>query len=643
MKVCLEINDQSKNQCLQKLVNFCNGRGVFANIKDVSFSFELMDGRHIYLYGDVFYHIKSSGDISLIDFESSEYLKMVFSECNIKEVISNLEGQYIGICVDTQRNLVHIFGDRYTRMECFYTNKDTNFYFSTDLEFIFKNVVPEYDQRMLAHIFSVYGYYTPKGLTIYKNVRRLRVGEIVTLSDSGINSDLIEFKPLEIEEYTDNDLEVYYRVLKESVISRANRSGQTWVSSSSGWDSSILLGLLISEFGSQNVGMLSGSMKYSERTDVINKFEIDKINKIGEYYGIKPKMVEFDLISKKAPDYWQRILPYYKSRHMYTLANYNYSKLSDRLCNVAGKGQTIFNGETSDSLHNFGFSQFMTFFHTKKSFTEYADKMNCYLYGTSFFKKVLNGTYEKDKVFEIFKKMSGGVEFAPGWNSREDIIESYLFPFLYGTPRIPFAKTYLNPVLTEKGQKAIYKFPFRDYMPDLLSKISESNIYSWLIYLYQNFHSQGSTVSTPKYAMELNGHKCRLPFYDVRLISLLSKAPERWGRGLELNNTKYPLKWVAKNKIKFPYQLLDEGPHAYLWDVIEGISLAAEVVYRSGVTEFFKNTIKSRSYKNIIEDEYFDIGYLDRLCTEYLNGKEAKGIDLTNLLSLITLTTVGWY
>ena len=134
---------------------------------------------------------------------------------------------------------------------------------------------------MLAHMFSVYGWYTPKGLTIYKNVRQMKVGEIIAVSGSGISSEMIKFKPLEIEDYSDRDLETYYKILRESVVSRANQSGKTWVSSSSGWDSSLILGLLVNEFGSRNIGMITGSMKYSEGTDVINKFEINKIKKIG--------------------------------------------------------------------------------------------------------------------------------------------------------------------------------------------------------------------------------------------------------------------------------------------------------------------------------------------------------------------------
>ncbi|MFQ5685285.1 MAG: hypothetical protein ACE5GV_01360 [Candidatus Scalindua sp.] len=636
--------NESVNPGMERLAKFTNGKNVYADLKDTRFSLEMEKGINIYLYGDIFYHIRSDGEIKLINSDSEKYLKKVFSENNLKDVISNLEGQYIGICVNELKHIVHIFSDRYARLDSFYAYKDSNFYLSSDLDAIFKNLEPEYDQKMLAHIFSVYGCYTPKGLTIYKNIKQLRVGEIITLSSSGINSEVIEFKALEIEDYTDKELEVYYEVLRAAVISRANCKGEKWVSSSSGWDSSIILGILVNEFGSKNVRMLTGIMNYSEKTEALNRFEIDKVGKIGNFYGIKPVMADLDFVNKTAPEYWEKCLPYYKSRHMYTYVTYNFTKLSDKLRDAAGgKGQVIFNGESADSFHNFGFSQFNTFFHNEKSFTEYADKMNCYLYGPSFLKNVINGSYESDKVFQIFSRMMDGVEYANLRDNKDEIVESYLFPFIYGSPRIPFAKTYKNPAFTEEGQKAIYKFPFREYMPEVLSNLSENNIYSWLIYLYHSFHAQGSTVNIHKHGMELNNHKWRSPFNDIRLINLLSKASEKWGRGLEFNNTKYPLKWVAKNKIKFPYELLDKGSHAYLWDVIEGFSLTSEIVYRSGVTGFFKDTIEKRTYKNILDDKYFNINYMDNLVLNYLNGDEASGKDFNNLVSLITLCITGWY
>lgn len=624
------------------IIKFSNGKIVYAELKDMNYSVDLGNGKHVYIYGDIFYHLRSDGEIKLIDSGSEEYLKRVFLECSLKDVIANLEGQYIGLYVDATRNLVHIFNDRYARIDSFYAYVDSKFFFSSDLDAIFRNIKPEYDQKMLAHFFSVYGWYTPKGFTIYKNVKQPLVGEIITLSGSGIHSEMTEFKPLKIEDYADKDLEVYYKILRESVIARANREGKTWVSSSSGWDSSLILGLLVDEFGKQNVGMLTGSLDFSKKTEAFNRFEISKTNKIGSYYGIRPEIVKYDFKSKTAPDYWTKVLPYYKSRHIYGYNSYNTSKMSSAL-STFGKGLVIFNGETADSFHNFGFSQFATFFHEKKFFTEYADKMNCYLYGPSFFKKVMDGSYKRDKVFQIFMKMKEGVGFNLDFEGKEDVIESYLYPFFYGSPRIPFANTYTNPALNEKGQKAIYNFLIRDYMPQLIPDFTEENMYSWLIYLYHSLHSQGATVRAKSHAMEHNNHRCRSPYFDIRLVNFLSKMPEEWGRGLEFNNTKYPLKWVAKNKIKFPYDLLDKGPHAYLWDIKEGFSLMTEITYRSGVTGMFKDVLTKKSYKDILDDEYFEMKYLDNLVLGYLNGEEVSGKDLNNLISLITLCITGWY
>jgi hypothetical protein len=612
------------------------------NFSGAAFRIKLDVSRQLYISGEVFYHIQNPRQIKLLDLNCGDYLKKIFLDHSLQEVISTLEGQYLGILVDKSKNTVTIFTDRYTRLDYFYSIKGGEFFLATDLDYIFQQVRPEYDQKMLAHLFSVYGWYTPKGKTIYKNVQRLQVGEILTISPKGIESRSIKFNPVNIEDFTDADLPVYEKLLRESVVARANRKGKTWVSSSSGWDSSILLGLLVDELGAKNVSMLTGSMKYSQATKTINLFEINKIKKIGQFYGLKPEIVDLDFKSAKAPDYWKKVLPYYRSKHMYSYVSFNFARLADKLSAVAGSGQTIFNGETSDSFHNFGFSQFVTFFHTKKSFTEYADKMNCYFYGPSFLKKALSGTYEKDKVLQIFKKMYSGLDLESSFSSRDSLIESYLFPFFYGGPRIPFAKTYLNPALTSSGQKKIYQFPFREYLPEALG-LTEKNLYSWLIHMYHSFHSQGSTVSIQKHSMEHRGHHWRSPFNDYRLIDFLSRAPEKWGRGLELNNTKYPLKWVAKNRMKFPYELLDEGPHSYLYDVIEGFSLFEEITYRSGVTLFFKETLRGKSYKTILTDECFDMRYLDGLVNGYLSGKQVKGADFNNLVSLITLCVTGWY
>lgn len=628
---------------LDEVLDLGDGRGVCANVSDAAYRLDLGGGRKVYLFGEVFYHIVSADEIKQIDSRSGEYLAKVFSENKLQEVVGRLEGQYIGLLVDSSDRSVRFFSDLYAREDSFYACGDADFFLATDMGFIFDHLDAEYDQAMLCQMFSTYGWYAPKGFTIYANVKQLRVGEVLRLSATGLESEVMEFQPIEIEDYTDDHLETYYKLLRESVLARAAGVAEVWVSSSSGWDSSTILGLLVNELGPDMISTITGNLKYSEASETINKFEINKIKRIADFYGIKPRIVDLDFKSPKAAEHWAAALPHYKSRHMYSYVTYNFTKLSDSLRKACGEGAVVFNGETSDSFHNFGFSQFTTFFHTKKCFTEYADKMNCYLYGPSFLKKVLDGSYEKDRVYQIFRKMMPNVEFSFGDGSRESTIERFLFPFFYGSPRIPFAVTSTNPALTEKGRRSAFDFPFRQYMPEVLTGLNEANIYSWLIYLYLNFHSQGSTVGVHKHSMALNGHRWRSPFNDYRIIDFLSRAPEKWGRGLELNNTKYPLKWVARNKIRFPYELLDESPHAYLWDVMEGFSLMAEITYRSGVVDFFKDSLAAGAYKNIMSEEYFNLKYLNGLVDDYLNGREAKGRDFSNLVSLITLAVTGWY
>lgn len=620
-----------------------NGKAACISASGIMTDFKLSDGSEIFLYGDIFYYIKAGGKITLTSAKDRSFLKIIFSRNRIEDIIEHLEGQYIGFHFDIKTKAVRVFSDRYARRDCFYAVDAGSIYISTSLEYIFRSVKPVYDGRMLAHMFSVYGWYAPKGFTIYKNVRRLRVGEILRLCGGGISSKILSFKPWEIARYDDGSLQEYYSILREAVVSRAESKGKTWVSSSSGWDSSVILGILVNEFGAKNAGMISGSMKYSRATKVINDFEINKIKRIGAYYGIKPVTVDFNFKDKSAAGYWLKVLPYYRDKHTYAWVSYNFSRLSESLLNLSGGSQTILNGELSDSLHNFGFSQFATFFHTNKAFTEYADKMNCYLYGPSFFRKVRDGSYRNDRVWRIFRAMAPSVDFDDDFKSRADLLNGYLFPLFYGSPRIPFARTYDNPALSGRGKKAVYEFPFKTYMPEALAGISEENMYSWIIYLYHSLHSQGSTVNIHKCALERHGHRPRSPFNDYRMIKFLSRAPETWGRGLDINNTKYPLKWVARNKIRFPYQLLEKGPHSYLYDVIEGFSLAAEVTYRSGVTDLFKESLSMRPYRSILDNGYFDIGYLDRLVSAYLAGKQALPKDFNNLFSLITLCLTGWY
>lgn len=597
----------------------------------------------VYLFGDVFYWL-GEGKPKGVSTEHSALLKTIFQKNSLKDIVQRLEGEYIGFYVNTKTPQVSVFADRYNRLDLFYATEGNTLVASNHLNIIFQHVRPQYDQAMLAHMVSVFGWYAPKGFTLYRNVQRLKVGELLALTAKGMKSEQIPFKPAQTEDYGTPDLEKYYAALSHSIASRVGDSrDKIWVSSSSGWDSSIILALLVKMYGAKRIGMMTGSMQYSKTTGLINRFEINKIKKIGEFYGIKPQTVPLDFKNKSAVNYWKSIAPKLKDTHMYSISGFNFCRISDGIAAADRPGRLVFNGETSDSFHNFGFSQFVTFFHTVKSFTEFGDKMNCYLYGPTFLNKVLDGSYPKDKVFQIFRAMMPGVQFEDNFSSRNDMLQKYLFPLFYGGPRVPFAKSNVNPALKSNASGLVATYLCKQYMPDVVKTLSPKNLYAWIIYMYHSMHSQGSTVAIHRNAMSFNGHHCRSPFNDYQMIDLLSKAPESWGRGLDFNHTKYPLKWVAQNKVRFPYQLLEEGAHSYLYDVIEGFSLAAETLYRSAFTPYYKEVLSARAYRSLFDPSYFDIKYLDQLVDKFIDGKEVKGQDFNNTLTLLTLSSIGWY
>ncbi|MBK8574365.1 MAG: hypothetical protein IPN90_01345 [Elusimicrobia bacterium] len=625
---------------LEPVMGVGRGSPLFASLKTADQAVQISATKTAYIWGDLFYFVHPDGSITPMN--SKQQVQKTFRAHSYRDIHRFLEGQFLCLLTDSDKKKAIIFADKYSRQDYFYAEENNQFYLSSDLDMLFRFFTPRYDQKMIAHMFSVYGWYVPKPRTMYAGVNRLSVGEIKHLNGFAIETEIIAFKPLPIQEYTQDHLSKYESYLRDSVRTRANQNGTTWVSSSSGWDSSSLIGLLVDEFGAKKVGMITGSMLYSKATNIINSFEIEKIKKIGKFFGIRPEIVPLDFKNKGIVAHWEKLLSFYKSRHIYTIVTHNYSRVSEGLTRLNGDSGTIFNGETSDSFHNFGFSQFVTFFHTVKSFTEYADKMNCYLYGPTFFKKVLEGSYVSDKVFQIFQRMNPQLKLAKNFSSKSGKVRSYLSPLFYGAPRIPFVKTLENPALRKTVQNKTFNYLFDECFQKLDSMTPET-IYSWMIYLYHSMHSQGSTVNVQKHAMEKEGHGWRSPFNDLRLVQLLSQAPESWGRGLDLNNTKYPLKWLLKNRLKFPYELLETGPHSYLYDVLEGFSLTKEVVYRSGVSDYFRETIKSKPYRALLDDRSFNVKYLDSITDAYLQKKESDGQDFNNLVTLITLCITGWY
>jgi hypothetical protein len=132
------------------------------------------------------------------------------------------------------------------------------------------------------------------------------------------------------------------------------------------------------------------------------------------------------------------------------------------------------------------------------------------------------------------------------------------------------------------------------------------------------------------------------PFWDTRLHKFLSKMPENWGRGLDFNSTKYPLKWMLKNKLDYPMHF-QTGPHSYLYDIDPSWSAHSDIIYQSSAKRYFKDLVKDHKYEEILDSSFFNLPYLNRLVDDYVNGKIESGKKLSDLTNLISLFNVGWY
>ena len=90
-----------------------------------------------------------------------------------------------------------------------------------------------------------------------------------------------------------------------------------------------------------------------------------------------------------------------KSQMMTGMAFYQWIDLANYVAKTYN-GESVFSGEISDGVHNFGFSQNATILeHPVFDFREYSDKMINYIYGPTFLKSIWNNNYKDDFVFKV--------------------------------------------------------------------------------------------------------------------------------------------------------------------------------------------------------------------------------------------------
>ncbi|MDA1010065.1 MAG: hypothetical protein O2888_01180 [Chloroflexi bacterium] len=511
---------------------------------------------------------------------------------------------------------------------------------ATDLSLLENPAGAGYDAVGWAHTLVAYGARPAKRHTLYAGVRRLGVGESVSIEDGQLSSEYRPFVPERTRPLETRSLDEYADRLLDAIQVRGSRNGNV-VYLSSGWDSTAILACLVHLFGPRKVRAVIGRMRYAERSGVINQFEIDRARAVADYYGVPLDVAEFDYRTE-GPAVLDAVRPMFRDHHLANATGLNHYILARHVAETTNGDETVFAGEISDGAHNLGFSQFVSIFHPTQEFREYADKMAGYLFGPTFLGQLHAGTMEEDAVYQIMRgRMGGAVLDPPAATAAGRTRQLMASLFLRGT-RFPLTSLQNVRVLTAEGASRYSEVMEELYLAEAAERATPETLYAWYLHLYNSFHWQGSTVAPLAITGEAFGLRMALPFWDSRLQETLAAMPEQAGRGLDLNPTKYPLKWTLRNRVDYPFHL-QVGPHSYLYDIDPSFSHSAELMYGSSFRGTFTEALKARPHRAVLDPGLFAMDHIDGVVDRYVAGDEVRGAELGDLLNLAFTASVGWY
>ena len=550
---------------------------------------------------------------------------------SLLDIASQLEGRFVLFFVAD--NGIYACADQFGKLDIYYQQNDTNIAIASNLDLLPEGPAKDgFDQSALVHMLTYYGYCPPKKRTIYNSVKRLGVSQCLHVENNKVTLINKEFVASKAQEYTDSAHDDYADIFLTHLQESASEE-ENLIYLSSGWDSTSILAGLVHLFDKSKVRGLIGRMKYSDRSGCCNQIEIDKANKFSEYYGIKLDIVDFDL-TKKDEGYFKSLRAKMRKHQLYAMTGITHDKLAIKASDLLTKSKTVFAGEISDGAHNLGFSQYATIFHPSHGFREYSDKMASYLFGPTFLSLLMNGEYVNDPIYQLFKK-DNLASFDEVATTPEEVKLQLLTSFFLRNARLPLWSLDNEVLLTAKGVERYTQKMQEEYLIDIAENMDIDNIYASYLHLYNSFHWQGSTVRSLQTLSDYYQLNVDLPFWDSGLQDFLAKMPEEWGRGLDLNPTKYPLKKMLKDKVDYPYDY-QKGAHSYTYDVDHSFNHAQEIYCYSALVEDFQDSVKDKPYHQILSKDYFDLDYIDGLVDEYIQYPEEINVDnLTKLVPII--------
>ena len=558
------------------------------------------------------------------------------------EKVANIEGRFVIVKV-LSIGECEVWTDQYGRVDIYWQKMNDGVIMASSMDMlpVSANSSP-LDNIGVAHALTVYGSRPAKEHTLYKDVKRLGVFMRIKLLNGKIDILKRAFTPLSTNPlFAEKDMHRYSDYFIEAIRARGSKEGNV-VYLSSGWDSTSILAVLVHLFGNRKVRAVIGRHRYSERSGVINQFEIDRAKAVAEYFNVKLNIIDLDY-RNNGTEIFGSINSLFQSQQFASVTGINHWILAEATAKTANADEVIFAGEMSDGAHNLGFSQFVTIFHPASlEFREYSDKMASYLYGPTFLSQLKKGVQENDPIWQLFRQRYSKAKFEEPAQDELAITKQLLSSFFLRGGRIPLYSIDNSTLLSSSGANNYISESEIVYLDQISKQVNQDTLYACYLHLYNSFHWQGSTVITLEQTADMHGLECVLPFNDSEVINFLSAMPESWGRGLDLNPTKYPLKWMLKNRIDYPWHL-QVGPHSYTYDVDPNFTHTGELLYASSLKQVFINAFKDRSFISKIDSEAFNMVYIENIVARYLKGEELVGQEMNDIYILAMQSTVGVY
>ncbi len=594
-----------------------------------SFVFEAGSGETVVLEGELFYYMNANDEA--IRFASDEdvctRLKRLYDSVGQEGLPESAEGMYHVAVVNEMTDAVTIFGDAYNRVNLFYCIDRECPIVSTEYRDVISHFGRiEYDPAV-SYCLLILGY-PPSKHTPYRGLRRLDFGERLLLQNNGVHLVKAEARPLLSQEMGDADLDRYGEILENAVLSRSSQT-ENWVELS-GWDSTVILGVLRKHFDAAKVGAVATGGKYRDGTwGYVVKESIE----LGKHYGVPVEFVEYSLADKRLPNIWSDGIQNWLSHFIYD-PPLGYLTMANVIKKKGKPGAAAFIGSFSDSIHDFAFSHFASLPYLSYDFRNYDGKMRAYLYSPSFLKKVLDNTFEDDFVYRLFRWHYSKVRVTDvSLLSRNERVFEYLLAFLMSNFRLPFASIATESIFSSNGITYFKEWLWDNYFKDAVERIDGSNMYFWLIRLYQHFHLQGFEKNAQDICFEGSGKVARQPYYDLRLIKFTQMMPENWGRGLEWRPGKYPLKHYGR-EIGVPYELLESISHMPTTAPEPRRNAYLEIVNNSTLTSTVWPEVKrNKNLNEFFDKDWFNINALQDTLQTGQSESPAFPLRLLMLLS----------